>query len=331
MWSLRVSGAGATGTSRRRRFRCHRHDTLPVRDVTAHDHDWLLDRFEEHRPHLRAVAFRMLGSANDADDALQEAWLRASRAGADGVENIGGWLTTVVARVCLNVLRTRESRREASLDVTGPEPLVTAADALDAEQEALLAEAVGLALYVVLDTLSPPERVAFVLHDSFGVPFDEIAAVLGRSEAATRQLASRGRRRVQAAEVEPDVRVAEQRAVVDAFYAAAREGDLDALVAVLDPDVAARSDGGRLRPGATITVRGAREVAARAASFSGLAPFLTPVLVNGVAGAFVAPHGQPFSLMAFTVRGGRVVAIDAILDPLRLRRIAESLGAAIRT
>jgi RNA polymerase sigma-70 factor (ECF subfamily) len=304
------------------------HDALPVRDVTTRNHDWLLARFEEHRPHLRAVAFRMLGSASDADDALQEAWLRVSRADASGVENMGGWLTTIVARTCLNALRTRDTRREAALDVTGPEPLVTAADGLDPEQEALLAEAVGLALYVILDTLSPPERVAFVLHDSFGVPFDEIAGVLGRSEAATRQLASRGRRRVQAAEVEPDVGLADQRAAVDAFYAAAREGDLDALVAVLDPDVALRADGGSLRPGATVSIRGARAVASRARSFAGLAPFTTPVLVNGVPGAFVAPRGRPFALMAFTVRGGRVVAIDAIADPVRLRGIAASLARA---
>jgi RNA polymerase sigma-70 factor (ECF subfamily) len=297
--------------------------------VTSVEHDWLLDRFEEQRPHLRAVAYRMLGSASDADDALQEAWLRISRADASGVENIGGWLTTVVARICLNVLRTRDTRREQSLDVPGPEPIVSAASGLDPEQEALLADGLGLALYVVLDALAPAERVAFVLHDSFDVPFDEIADVLGRSEAAARQLASRGRRRVRAAAVEPDVGVPEQRRVVDAFLAAARDGDLEALVAVLDPDVALRADGGRLRAGATMSIRGAREVASRAITFSGLSPFVTHVLVNGVAAALVAPHGRPFSLMVFTVRGGRITAMDSIVDPERLRALDPALlGAA---
>jgi RNA polymerase sigma factor (sigma-70 family) len=285
------------------------------------ENGWLAERFEEHRAHLRAVAYRMLGSLSEADDAVQEAWLRLSRADARSIENLGGWLTTVVARVCLNVLRARRTRPEEPLDVHVPDPVVSRPDGTDPEQQALLADAVGLALLVVLDTLDPAERLAFVLHDMFAVPFDEIAPIVGRSTEATRQLASRGRRRVQGEATVPDADVHRQREVVDAFFAAARDGDFDGLVAVLDPDVVLRSDGGARRPDATVLVRGSREVAGRALMFARLSPFVRPTLVNGVAGVVVAPHGRPFSVMAFTVRAGRIVAIDSIADPERLAQL----------
>jgi RNA polymerase sigma factor (sigma-70 family) len=289
--------------------------------VTEDEHDWLAARFEEHRPHLRAVAYRMLGSLSEVDDALQEAWLRVSRADAGGVENLGGWLTTIVGRVCLNLLRTRRSRREEALGLHMPDPIVSPVDGTDPEQEALLADSVGLALMVVLDRLPPAERLAFVLHDSFAVPFEEIGAILDRSPVAARQLASRARRRVRAAAPAPDADLARQREAVDAFFAAAREGDFEALVAVLDPEVVLRSDGGVLRPAATVELRGAAEVARRALTFAQLSSYLRPALVNGAAGVVVAPRGRPFSVMAFTVKGGRIVAIDSLSDPERLRQL----------
>jgi RNA polymerase sigma-70 factor (ECF subfamily) len=278
----------------------------------------LAQQFEEHRGHLRAVAYKMLGSLSEADDAVQESWLRLSRSDASEVENLRAWLTTVVARVALNVLRSRRTRREEPLDVRVPDPVVTRDDGTQPEHEALLADSVGLALLVVLDTLGPAERLAFVLHDMFGVPFEEIAEMVDRSPAAARQLASRARRRVQGAAPVPDADRAAQRRVVDAFFAAARDGDFDALVAVLHPDVVSRGDGG---PGASAVVRGARQVAARALTFARLAPFVRPALVNGAAGAVVAPRGEPFSVLGFTVAGGRIVEIDAITDPERLRAL----------
>jgi RNA polymerase sigma factor (sigma-70 family) len=283
--------------------------------------EWLAQQFEEHRTHLRAVAYRMLGSVNEADDAVQEAWLRLSRSDAREIENLGGWLTTVVARVCLNSLRSRQSRREVPLEVHVPEPIVSRADGVDPEQEALLADSVGLAMLVVLETLSPPERLAFVLHDMFAVPFDEIAPMVGRSPAAARQLASRARRRVQGEAPAPDPDLSRQREVVDAFFAAARDGDFDALVAVLHPDVVLRADGGEARPSATAVVHGAQAVAARASTYAHLTPHVRPALVNGAAGAVVAPRGRVFSVMAFTVRDGKIVAIDALSDPARLREL----------
>jgi RNA polymerase sigma factor (sigma-70 family) len=287
------------------------------------DDEFLAERFEEHRTHLRAVAYRMLGSLSEADDAVQEAWLRLSRSDANAIDNLRAWLTTVVARVSLNVLRSRRSRREEPLDVDVhmPEPIVSRADGIDPEHEALLADSVGLALLVVLETLSPAERLAFVLHDMFAVPFDEIAPMVGRTPTAARQLASRARRRVHGAPTVPDADLTRQREVVDAFFAAARRGDFDALVAVLDPDIVLRADGGTLRPDDTRVVHGAEQVARRALMFANLSPYVRPALVNGVAGVVVAPHGRPFSVMGFTVVGGRIVAIDALSDPERLREL----------
>ena len=276
--------------------------------------------FEEYRIHLRAVAYRTLGSVNEADDAVQEAWLRFNRSDTSGVENLGGWLTTVVARVCLNMLRSRRSRREDSLEAHMPDPIVSPEDGINPEHEALLADSVGLALQVILDTLAPAERLAFVLHDMFGVPFDEVAAIVDRTPTAARQLASRARRRVRSAP-EPDADLARQREVVDAFFAAARDGDLEALVAVLDPDVVVRSDGGAARPHASFVAHGAWTVAEQALTFARLSPFAQPSLVNGAAGVVVAPHGRPFAVMGFTVRGGKIVAIDALADPARLRQL----------
>jgi RNA polymerase sigma factor (sigma-70 family) len=283
------------------------------------EREWLAERFEEHRTHLRAVAYRMLGSVSEADDAVQEAWLRLSRSDGREIENMGGWLTTVVGRVCLNMLRSRRTRREDSLEVHVPEPIVSREDGVDPEHEALLADSVGLAMLVVLETLSPAERLAFVLHDIFGVPFEEIGPMVDRSPAAARQLASRARRRVQGEAPPPDPDLARQREVVDAFFAAAREGDFDGLVAVLHPDVVLRSDGGTARPGATHVVHGAEAVGRRAMTFARLSPFVRPALVNGAAGVVVAPRGRPFSVMAFTVRDGKIVAIDGLADPDRLK------------
>jgi RNA polymerase sigma-70 factor (ECF subfamily) len=283
--------------------------------------EWLTERFEEHRTRLRAVAYRMLGSVSEADDAVQEAWLRVSRADTKSVENLAGWLTTVVARVCLNVLRTRESRRETPLDVHVPDPIVSPEDGGDPEHEALLADSVGLALLVVLESLTPAERLAFVLHDMFAVPFEEIAPLIERSPAAARQLASRGRRRVQGQAPAPDADLARQRSVVDAFFAASRNGDFDALVAVLDPDVVLRSDGGLARPRLTLELHGARSVAEQAVASTRLSPFVRPALINGAAGVVVAARGRPLFVMAFTVTGGKIVAIDVLADPERLQQL----------
>jgi RNA polymerase sigma factor (sigma-70 family) len=285
------------------------------------ENDHLADRFDTDRARLRAVAYRMLGSLSEADDAVQEAWLRLSRADASRVENLGGWLTTVVGRVCLDMLRSRRNRREEPLDVHMPDPIVSRENDIDPEQGALHTESVGLALLVVLETLDPAERLAFVLHDMFAVPFDAIAPILGRSTTAARQLASRARRRVRGAAPLPDTDLSRQRELVDAFFAAARDGEFDALVAVLDPEIVLRSDGGVARPAATVLVRGAAAVAGQALAFGRLHPFVRPALVNGVAGVVVAPHRRPFSVMAFTVRGGRIVEIDVLADPDRLRQL----------
>jgi RNA polymerase sigma-70 factor, ECF subfamily len=287
-----------------------------------HEQDWLAERFEEHRAHLRAVAYRMLGSQAEADDAVQDAWLRLSRSGAGGVDNLGGWLTTVVARICLNVLRSRHVRREEPIGLHMPDPVISRDNGIDPEHEAVLADSVGLALLVVLETLAPAERLAFVLHDMFDLPFDEIAPMLGRSPAAARQLASRARRRVQgAAAPVPDPDLTRQREVVNAFFAAARGGNLQALVAVLDPDVRLRSDGGVLRPEASIEVRGATVVAGRALTFGQPTAVVHPALVNGVAGVVVTVSGQPISVMAFTVTSGKIVEIDVVADPERLAQL----------
>jgi RNA polymerase sigma-70 factor (ECF subfamily) len=285
------------------------------------EHDWLAERFEEHRTHLRAVAYRMLGSLSDADDAVQEAWLRLSRADTGGVENLRGWLTTVVARVCLNILRSRKTRREEPLSVYVPDPIISREDGIDPEHEVLLADSVGLALQVVLDTLDPAERVAFVLHDIFAVPFDEIAPIVGRSPAAARQLASRARRRLQGAGAVPDADLSRQREVVDAFLAASRAGDFDALLAVLDPDVVLRADRGAAPPGLSRVIRGARAVAEQALIGSRRGGLVHPVLVNGAAGIVVTVGGRPVSIMGFTVTDGKIVAIDVLADPDRLNRI----------
>jgi len=284
------------------------------------EHDRLAARFEEHRPHLRAVAYRMLGSLSEAEDAVQETWLRLSRSDASVIENLGGWLTTVVARICLYLLRARDARREESLTFHLPDPIVGRAEASGPEQAALLTDAVGLALLVVLKTLEPDERLAFVLHDLFAVPFEEIAPIVGRSPAAARQLASRARRRVQTDAPRPDADRARQRIVVDAFFAASRNGDFAALVAVLHPDVALRSDGGAMNPTASVVVHGAQTVAKRALTFAQAAAFVRPVLVNGAAGVVaLTPDSHPFSVMGFTVVQGKVVAIDVLADPARLR------------
>src|ERR671917_909718 len=288
--------------------------------------EWLAERFEGHRARLRAVAYRMLGSTGEADDAVQEAWLRLSRSGSGGVENLGGWLTTVVARVCLNMLRSRKARREdalegplgESLDARVPDPIVGRPDGADPEHEVLLADGVGLALLVVLETLTPAERLAFVLHDTFGVPFGEIAPIVGRTPAASRQLASRARRRVRGAAKVPDAEPARHREVVDAFLSASRGGDLGALLAVLDPDVVLRADPGAA--GAPREVRGARAVAEQALAFSRLARFSRRALVNGVAGIVSrAPGGPTFSVMGFAVARGKITEIDILADPERLR------------
>jgi RNA polymerase sigma factor (sigma-70 family) len=285
-----------------------------------HERDYLASQFEANRPRLRAVAYRMLGSVSEADDALQESWLRLSRADSSAVENLGAWLTTVLARVCLDMLRSRKSRREEPLGPHVPEPIVSRGDEVDPEHEALLADSVGLALLVVLETLTPPERLAFVLHDMFGVPFDEIAPVVDRSPAAARQLASRARRRVRGAAPAPDVDLARQREVVDAFLAAARGGDFDALLVVLDPDVVLRVDRGHL-PGASREVKGAAAVAEQALTFARLAPFARPALVNGAAGFVVAPRGRPVAVAGFTVANGVVVEIDLLADTERLAEL----------
>jgi RNA polymerase sigma factor (sigma-70 family) len=287
---------------------------------------FLTDQFEANRPHLRAVAYRMLGSLSEADDAVQESWLRLNRSDTSDVENLRGWLTTVVARVSLDMLRSRKSRHEEPLGPRVPEPIVSREDEADPEHEALLADSVGLALLVVLETLSPAERLAFVLHDMFAVPFEEIAPLVERTPAATRQLASRGRRRVQGVAPVPDSSVAEQREVVDAFLAAARGGDFEALLAVLDPDVVLRVDRGAI-PAAPVPVdaggefRGALAVIEQATRFARLAEFARPAMVNGTAGFVVSPRGQPVAVAGFTVAHGRIVEIDLLADPARLREL----------
>ncbi|MGW5402068.1 sigma-70 family RNA polymerase sigma factor [Streptomyces sp. NPDC003952] len=283
----------------------------------------LARRFEEHRSHLRAVAYRMLGSIGEAEDAVQEAWLRLSRTDVGDVENLGGWLTTVVARLCLNGLRARETRREDSLDARAtlrmPDPvLAREGGAVDPEDEVLLADSVGLALLVVLESLAPAERLAFVLHDMFAVPFDEIAPMLDRTPAATRQLASRARRRVQGRAPAPDPDPVRQREAVGAFFAATRDGDFDALLALLHPDVVLRSDGGTARAGQSVVLTGARTVGSQAALYGTLAPFVRPVLVNGAAGVLCVVEDRLMSVMAFTVTDGRITAIDVLTDPDRL-------------
>jgi RNA polymerase sigma factor (sigma-70 family) len=283
--------------------------------------EWLTERFEEHRTRLRAVAYRMLGSVSEANDAVQDAWLRLQRADTSSVENLGGWLTTVVARVCLNMLRLRERRREEPLDVHVPDPIISSESGVDPEYEALLADSVGLALLVVLESLTPAERLAFVLHDMFAVPFEEIAPMIERSPAAARQLASRARRRVQGQAPAPDPDLTRQRDVVDAFFAASRAGDFDALVAVLAPDVVLRSDGGLARPRQTLVIHGATAVAGQALASARLSPFVRPALINGAAGVVVAAHGRPLFVMAFTVADGKIVAIDVLADPDRLHEL----------
>jgi RNA polymerase sigma factor (sigma-70 family) len=283
---------------------------------------WLADRFEEHRPRLQAIAYRMLGSFADADDAVQDTWLRVSRAGAGEIENLGGWFTTIVSRVCLNVLRSRNVRREQPLDVHVPDPVISRVPTLQPEEEALLADSVGLALLVVLDTLSPAERLAFVLHDMFDLPFDQIASMAGKSPDAARQLASRARRRVRGVEPpSPDADLNRQREVVDAFFRAARGGDLEALVAVLDPDVVLRADFGAWRPTVSRVARGAEAVAGQAMLAAFPNAQLHPALVNGEAGVVVSINGKPFAVMGFRVSQGRIIEINAIAEPERLRRI----------
>lgn len=283
--------------------------------------DRLAERFEQERPRLRAVAYRMLGSLTEADDAVQDTWLRLSRSEVSEVENLPGWLTTVVARVSLNLLRSRKTRREDPLEVHVPDPVIGREDRYDPEHQALIADSVGLAMLVVLETLTPAERLAFVLHDMFSVPFDEIAPMVGRSPAATRQLASRARRRVQGRAPRPDPDLARQRAVVDAYLSAARDGDLEALVAVLDPDVVLRADGGADRARYSVELRGADQVAPQAALARRLTPFARPVLVNGAAGIVAVAGGRVLSVMGFVVVAGRIAAIDVLVDPRRLAEL----------
>jgi RNA polymerase sigma-70 factor (ECF subfamily) len=284
--------------------------------------DLLAEGFEKNRARLRAVAYRMLGSLAEADDAVQETWLRLSRSDTSAVDNLGAWLTTIVARVCLNVLRSRNTRREEPLGVRMPDPIISHADGANPEDEALLADSVGLALQVVLDTLTPAERLAFVLHDMFDLPFDEIAPVVGRSPATARQLASRARRRVRGAEVQvPDPDIGHQREVVGAFLAAARRGDIAALVAALDPDVVLRSDGGAARPDVSVVLHGPAAVASHGLKVHHPAAVLRPALVNGAAGAVATVGGQPVAVIGFTVSRGKIAEIDVIADPERLQRL----------
>lgn len=282
---------------------------------------WLAERFEEQRPRLRAVAYRMLGSLSEAEDAVQEAWLRLGRTDSGDVDDLGAWLTTVVGRISLNVLRSRKTRSETH----APEPILDRADGTTPEHDALLASSVGLALLVVLETLGPAERVAFVLHDVFGMSFEAIAPIVERTPDAARQLASRARRRVQERKATPDADVKVQRSVVDAFVAAAQSGDFQGLVAVLDPEVVLRTDVRVPQGAGAIEVRGAEEVARRARSFSRLGMLRFPVLVNGAAGLVCLLDEKPFSVMAFTVRGGKITEIDVVADPERLSRLDPSV------
>ncbi|MFF1811254.1 RNA polymerase sigma factor SigJ [Streptomyces sp. NPDC058251] len=288
-----------------------------------HDSELLTDRFEAHRGRLRAVAYRMLGSLSEADDAVQEAWLKLSRTEADEIRNLGGWLTTAVGRVCLDMLRSRTARREEPMDTHLPDPVVSPLERIDPEQEVLLADSVGLALLVVLETLDPAERLAFVLHDMFAVPFDDIAPIVGRSSAAIRQLASRARRRVRGAAPEPEPDLTRQRKVLDAFLAASRAGDFEALLCVLDPDVVLRADSGPLVGGAAASklVRGAGAVARQALTFARFAASSRLVLVNGEVGVVATLDGQPMSVMGVTVTDGKIVALHILADPERLARL----------
>lgn len=283
--------------------------------------DRLAEHFEKNRLRLRAVAYRMVGSLADADDAVQEAWLRLSRSGTQDIDNVDAWLVTIVVRVCLNMLRARKTRREEPMSVRVPDPIISHPDGVGPEDAALLADSVGLALQVLIETLGPAERVAFVLHDMFDVPFDQIAPLVGRTPAAARQLASRARRRVRrdVPAIDPDL--GRQREAVEAFFAAARRGDFAALIAVLDPDVVLRSDEGPARPGASVVVRGARAVARRALMFERPSAQLRPVLVNGAAGVVMVVDGCAVSVLGFTVSGGRIAAIDVMADPARLARL----------
>jgi RNA polymerase sigma factor (sigma-70 family) len=282
------------------------------------ERDWLAERFQEHRPRLRAEAYRMLGSTSEADDAVQEAWIRLSRSKAGEIDNLEAWLVTAVGRVALNMLRSRKRRREEPLDAHLPDPIVDRADGIDPEHEALLADSVGLALLVVLETLTPAERLAYVLHDMFAVPFDEIGAILDRSSDAARQLASRGRRRIRGADTPPDADPAAQQEVVEAFLAAARDGDFDALVAVLDPDIVVREDTGS---GALVEVRGAENVARRAMAVSQFGLVARPALINGAAGWVSLLDGEVYAIGALTLQNGRITTMDILLDPARLARL----------
>jgi RNA polymerase sigma-70 factor, ECF subfamily len=285
------------------------------------DTDWLARRFEEQRPQLRAVAYRMLGSLSEAEDAVQEGWLRLARSDAAAIDNLGAWLTTVVGRVCLDMLRSRKARREESLDVRVPDPIVGSVDGtLDPEQQAVLADSVGLALLVVLDTLSPAERLAFVLHDMFAVPFGEIAPIVGRSVDATKMLASRARTRIRGSAPIPDADLARQREVVNAYLAAAREGDFEGLLRVLDPDVVLRADGGATGFPSRY-LRGAEAVASSALAFRRAAAVGRPVLVNGAPGVVGMRNGEIFSVLGFTVVNDRIVEMDILADPERLRTL----------
>ena len=281
--------------------------------------EWLAQQFEDQRPHLRAVAYRMLGSLSEADDAVQDAWLRLSRTDTSAVENLAAWLTTVVARVALNVLRTRKTRGEQPLETRVPDPIVDPADGTDPEHEALLADSIGLALLIVLETLTPAERLAFVLHDMFAVSFDEIAPIVERSPAATRQLASRARRRVRGVAHVSDADLTAQWQVVEAFLAAARSGDFDALVAVLDPDVVLRADGGAT--GLSTYVRGAEAVAGQALMWSRVDLTMRRALINGAAGMVSFLREQPFSIAAVTIKNGKIVELDFLADPERIAQL----------
>lgn len=282
------------------------------------EQEWLAERFEHDRQRLRAVAYRMLGSLSEAEDAVQEAWLRLSGSDADEIENLSGWLTTVVARVSLNMLRSRATRREEPFSPHLPDPIVDDADGVNPEHEALLTDSVGLAMLVVLETLTPHERLAFVLHDMFGVPFAEIGRLIDKTPDAARQLASRARRRVRARPTSPDGDVVAQRQVIDAFLAAAREGDFEALVATLDPDVVLRADSG---PGVTSEIRGAREVARQATMWSQVDLSMRPVLINGAAGMVTIRNGEVFSIVSIMVRDGKIAELDFLADPERLARV----------
>jgi RNA polymerase sigma-70 factor, ECF subfamily len=285
------------------------------------EREWLAQQFEGHRGHLRGVAYRMLGSRSEADDAVQEAWLRLSRSNVDAVMNLGGWLTTVVARVCLDMLRSRKSRREESLETHGPKLIMSREDERDPEHDVALSESVGLALLVVLETLAPAERVAFVLHDMFDLSFDEIAPIVGRSEAAARQLASRARRRVRGSSTASAADLSQRHEVIEAFLAASRGGDFEALLALLDPDVVVRADRTAVPAGAPTEVRGAPAVGKNALAFSGRARFAQVGLVNGVPGIVVALRGRLLTVLRFAIRHSRIVEIDVVADPQRLRQL----------